>query len=191
MVIHALLSNQPAVRPSDSAAKTSAGAGSIKLETCPYVVLTYQPSNKSRASTTGGTTSNRRWVAFRVARAFVYDDDNGFFLPPRALVRISRDTSCEVEVVTLINFPRSKLYRQPILRENSMKSRQFNSPGEACEGDARRAERITTSQAITRLPSHRIWAIFAITCFLILRCYRASNKVKQSADLPNLLPSGL
>src|SRR5579875_1413726 len=108
MVIHALLSNHPEVRPSDSAAKTSAGAGSSKLETCPYTVLTYQPSNKSRASTTGGTTSNRRWVAFRVARAFVYDDD-GAFWPRRALLRISTDTSCEVEVVTLINFPRSKL----------------------------------------------------------------------------------
>src|SRR5579872_5497172 len=108
MVIHALLSNHPELRPSDSAAKTSAGAGSIKLETCPYVVLAYQPSNKSKASTTGGTTSNRRCVAFRVVRAFIYDDD--FFLSARALLRISMDTSCEVEVVTLINIPRSKLY---------------------------------------------------------------------------------
>src|SRR6185312_3450183 len=109
MVINALRCNHPALKPSESAANTSPGAGSIRLETCPYVVLTYQLINNNRASTTGGTTSKRRCVALRVARALRYEDDD-VFLPARTCLRIFTDTSCEVAVVTLINIPRSKLY---------------------------------------------------------------------------------
>src|SRR5260370_29161524 len=108
MVTSALLRNRPDLRPSTSAANTSCGGGNIKAGTLPVAVLTYQLTNKTTASTSGGITNIARCLAIRVSRERLMPDDT-FLLS-------SGDASCDfhdsvsVVVVTLIDFPRSKLY---------------------------------------------------------------------------------
>src|SRR6266487_3414068 len=108
MVTSALLRNRPDLRPSASVAKTSRGGGNIKPGTLPVAVLTYQLTNKNTASIMGGPTNIARRVPIGVTRERLMPGDP-FLISPEDASCNSNDSFSAV-VVTLIDFPRSKLY---------------------------------------------------------------------------------
>src|SRR5258708_33286474 len=97
--------------PSNKVMKTSPGAGKKKLVVCPEVVPKYQPTNNMTPSMSGGTIENKRPGSFNhEERVFL----TRFSLADKvALLRASvcsctpNCTSSVVEVVTLIDIPRS------------------------------------------------------------------------------------
>src|SRR6266581_3078260 len=107
MVTSALLRNRPDLRPSASVTNTSRGGGNIKTGTLPVAVVTYQLTNKKIASTRGGTTNIARCLAIGVSRECLMPDDT--FLLSSGAVSCNSNDWFSVVVVTLIDFPRSKL----------------------------------------------------------------------------------
>src|SRR5262252_7747305 len=108
MVTSALLRNRPDLRPSTSVANTSPGDGKMNAGTLPLAVLTYQLTNKIAASTRGGTTSIARCVPMGVTRERRAPGELTLLSPGDAFC--NSNVSFSVVVVTLIDFPRSKLY---------------------------------------------------------------------------------